>query len=221
MEILKQTGTEVNYIGNNAVLTNTLYPNMFYAMREMAQISSAKKEKSSGPNSFTRCDFRKLNKDYKFDKFENALMFLSDEREKLARELDKIAKKHKLSRSIKSGFQAEYGLDYKQKGARIMRIGCDCRLSLSIEIPYNRNDRSSAHAFFKSLEDDSQELKKYFLKHLQWCRHCPSNCGYSMTIYGKELKLCHHWTSVLYMQAADITLEQLPYIDKILQYATS
>ena len=90
-------------------------PYMFYAMAELAQKSLELKEKPSVPNSFTRCDFRKLCKDDKYDKFENALIYLNDDQEKIARELDKIAKKHGLSRLVKSGFDAEYGLVYKYK----------------------------------------------------------------------------------------------------------
>ena len=40
-----------------------------------------------------------------------------------------------------------------------------------------------------------------------------------MAIYGKQLKLCWHWVSLLCMETDTITMDHLPYIDKILQYA--
>ncbi|MCL2665927.1 MAG: hypothetical protein FWE82_09960, partial [Defluviitaleaceae bacterium] len=138
---LERTGLKINYDGNNAVLTNTLHPKIFYAMRGLALASV--KEKSGGDNSFTYCDFRKLCKKYKYDKFENALAFLSDEEKNIAALLDGTAKKIGLARSVHSGQCPGYGADYSYKNLLIMDINAlSGSLAVSVRFLYDKNNLS-------------------------------------------------------------------------------
>jgi hypothetical protein len=195
IRILERTGLKISYKGNDAILKNILFPNIFYAIREMAQVSSD--EKGSGDNSFTYCDFRKLCKDYKYDKFENALVFLNDEDKSIARELDSIAKKYKLTRSIKSGYCPGYEVIYKYKNAVVMDFnGLNSRLTMSVRFRCDIKNTEPINRLFDEVEKDSNELKEFIYKKLHRCTRCYQGChgyanmGWAMSIYGKTNRMC-------------------------------
>ena len=76
-DIFANTGVEIEYKNGSskdktAEITNTLYPNMFCAMKKMFDIIRAKKENSAN-NGFFNCDFRILCPGYKKDKEEYAI----------------------------------------------------------------------------------------------------------------------------------------------------
>lgn len=218
LKILERTGLKFDYNGNKVILTSAHYPNMFYAMYEMSKVVSD--EKAAGDNSFTYCDFRKLCKSYKYDKYENALVFLSDDQVKIAKELDVIANKYKFTRSIKTGHCAGYEIIYKYKKMKIIFLNClRNKIKLSIQIPYDKNDLSSIESFFESIEKDSIELKKYVKKRIKRCRLCSGNrnCAYTMKIYGNTNKLCFHWASVIRIET-EVLLDEIVFIEKILLY---
>jgi len=194
-EILERTGLKISYDGNDVILTNTLFPNIFYAMCEMAQVSS--NEKGSGDNSFTYCDFRKLCKEYKYDKFENALVFLNDEDKNIVRQLDNIAKKMKLTRSIKSGHCGGYNVIYKYKTLVIMDFNCmNYKLAMSVRFRYDAKNTEPMYKLFDEIENDSDELRKFVYSKLHRCTRCYKGChgyadmGWAMLIYGKTNKMC-------------------------------
>jgi len=195
MAILERTGLKIAYEGNNAVLTNTLFPNVFYAMRAMAQASA--KEKGSGDNSFTYCDFRQLCSDYKYDKFENALVFLNDEDKSIVRQLDIIARKLKMTRSIKSGHCPGYNVEYNYKKAKLLDLNCmSGSLTMSVRFTYDKNNTAPIYHLFDEIEKDSDELKKFVYQRLRRCRKCFTGCpmyadaGWPIRIYGKTNKMC-------------------------------
>ncbi|MCL2488003.1 MAG: hypothetical protein FWE80_04900, partial [Oscillospiraceae bacterium] len=194
-EILERTGLRIHYEGDSAILTNTLYPNIFYAMREMALVSV--KEKGGGDNSFTYCDFRKLCKAYTYDKFENALIFLNDDEKNMAMQIDAIAKKLGLTRSVHSGHCPGYGVDYTYKKRLLMDMGAlNGDLSISIRFLYDANNTSPIYHLFEMIENDSEELKKFVYERLSRCWRCYDGCagytvvGFPMQIYGKTNKMC-------------------------------
>ena len=197
IKTLERIGLKIKYSDNSVTITNELYPNMFYAMREMAQITV--KEKASMDNSFTYCDFRKLCKDYKYDRYANALVFLSDEQREIAEKLDFIAKKYKMTRSVNSGHCAGYGIIYSYKKKNIMQVGClRNQILMHVFPPFDKdNPESTNDMFYKYVENDSYELKKFFLKNLQRCRWCKPNlpCQRRVRIFGMPQLL--HFSVIL------------------------
>jgi hypothetical protein len=216
LKMMERVGLTIEYKNGEVVFENEFYPNMFFAMREMAQITA--REKASGDNSFTYCDFRKLCKSYKYDKYENALIFLCDSQKAVARTLDEIARKYKFVRSVKSGHCPGYNIIYKYRNMDIMQLGCmDNKLSLVIYIPYDKNNLVPIESFFNALEEDSQELKKFFLRRIHRCRLCSGNrnCAYSMKIYGNTNKLCWHWANVIGVETG-VSMDEIPLVEKLL-----
>jgi hypothetical protein len=71
--VFADTGVQIDMSEDSAEITNTLYPKMFRAMKEMRDAVRAKKEKVSEENSFFYCDFRKLCPKYKYDKTEKRI----------------------------------------------------------------------------------------------------------------------------------------------------
>ena len=71
--VIKNTGIVFIEANNKTIMTNTLYPKMFRAMKEMQKYVRTKKERASLENSFQICDFRKLCPDYKYDKNDKRL----------------------------------------------------------------------------------------------------------------------------------------------------
>jgi len=241
MKILERSGLKFEYGGGNVILTNSLYPNMFYALREMALITS--KEKASTDNSFTYCDFRKLCKDYRYDKYENALVFLSDEQKEVTEKLEQIAKKYKMTKSVKSGHCPGYEITYNYKKLKVMTLDClssffdtdlikdgsnnykSNSIIFHLFIPFDKNNPESLNVFLNSMESESHELKKFFLKKINRCRLCNPRCAeFNIRIFNKPQRLCCAWDSVnkvhsIKMKTGNISTEIFPFIEKILIYA--
>jgi len=220
LALLERSGLKIKHSGVRAVLMNALYPNMFYALYEMAKITITLKEKGSAGNSFMYCDFRTLCKSYKYDKFENALVFLSDEQRQVALALDQVAKKLGLTRSIPNGFADAYSIIYKHRKYPIMNIFCaGNKISLGFRIPYDRDNLAPLEAFFEALERDAPEAKKYFMRRSTRCRGCKGDrsgeCTVAVRDCGSVVKLCEPWWHAL-MWGSSITRDEIQHIDKIL-----
>ncbi|MCL1952005.1 MAG: hypothetical protein FWF60_04175 [Oscillospiraceae bacterium] len=222
LKMMERAGLKTENRNSDVVFTNALYPGMFPALRAMAQVPSALKEKASGDNSFMYCDFRKLCPSYKYDKLENALVFLSGEQRQVALALDKIAKKPGLTRSIPNGICGAYGIFYKRKKFPVMLVGCGgAQISLGFRIPYDRANMAPLEGFFWALEKESPELRKYFSRRIHRCRGCKGEgsnaCAVPVNICGSPNRLCEHWFAALLWGTEErITMEELPYIDQIL-----
>jgi hypothetical protein len=204
-----RVGLKIEYSDTDVILTNELYPDMFYALCTMAAASAD--EKASMDNSFTYCNFRKLNTAYKYDKYENALIFLNDEQRALARELDATAKKYKLTRSIPSGHCAGYGIVYSFKKIPVLSLNClssyttakalgdsnnykSTDMAVRMKLLYDEQNPALIDGFFAALERDSDELKRFVYTRLGRCRVCYPHCrtyrGTPVRIYGKPNKIC-------------------------------
>jgi len=195
IEILARTGLKINHGGSDVILTNALYPNIFYAMREMAL--AALKEKGGGDNSFVYCDFRRLCKEYKYDKFENALVFLNNDDKNIAKQLDAAAKKLKFIRSVKSGHCPGYNVIYKYKNRIIMVIDAmNGDLTMSVRFLYDAQNTAPLYNLFSAIENDSDELKNFVYVRLLRCYRCYHGCagyaemGFPMQIYDKPNRMC-------------------------------
>ena len=229
IKIFERTGLKVNYEGNEVILTNALYPNIFYAMREMALASL--KEKGGGDNSFVYCDFRKLYKEYKYDKFENALVFLNDDDKNIAKQLDITAKKLKLIRSIKSGHCPGYNVTYKHKNSAVMELDAmSGDLTVSVRFLYDAKNTAPLYNLFDAIENDSDELKNFVYIRLLRCYRCYHGCagyadaGFSMQIYGKANRMCLYTDRMgIYMPSKSsgknsVEAGDIPMIEKIVGY---
>jgi len=212
LKLLERNGLKFEYTGSDVILTNPMYPDMFYAMRETALLTAD--EKQSMDNSFTYCDFRRLCKSYKYDKYENALGFLNDGQRELARKIDAAAKGLKLTRSVSGGHCPGYGVEYKYKKQSVMDLNCMSRMYvhkprgglnnyqsndmiLYIHIPYDINDPSPVHEMLDAVERDSPELKEFIYRRLRRCLMCYEGCyahgginGRYIKFYGKTNKIC-------------------------------
>jgi len=229
VKLLERTGLKIQYQNNDVILTNALYPNMFYTMCAMARIVS--KEKGSGDNSFTYCDFRQLCKGYKYDKYDNAFIFLNDEDKSIALQLDGIAQKLKLTRSIKSGFCPGYAVNYSYKKNLLMSLNSMSNsLNVSIRFLYDVKKAEPIYHLFEAFAKDSDELKTFVYNRLLRCSRCYTGCtgyadvGWPMQIYGKLNKMCVYTDRMgIYMPDKPknknfIKSDDLPLIEKTLSY---
>jgi len=219
LKMMERAGLRVAYKGDSVVLTNALFPEMFPAMRAMAQAIAARKEKVSGDNCFMNCDFRVLCPSYKYDKIENALVFLSDEQRQVALALMEIAKKPGMTRSVPNGICGAHSILYKHKKREIMVINCmGNRVWLRFRIWYDRENPAPLEAFFRSLEEDSPALKRYFARTIKRCRSCKGEtsgrCAAAVDFCGSTIKLCEPWWGAMLWEKG-VSMEELPLIEKI------
>lgn len=71
--VMANTGIVSTVFEDKVKITNTLYPKMFRAMKEMQKYVREKKERISMENSFQTCDFRRICSGYKYDKTERRI----------------------------------------------------------------------------------------------------------------------------------------------------
>ena len=214
LKMMERAGLKAEHKGDNVIFTNELYPSMFPAMRAMAQIASS--EKMSGDNSFMNCDFRKLCPSYQCDKLENALVFLSDEQRQVALALMEIAKKPGLACSVRG-----QGIHCKHRKREIMDLNfMHNQIILRFRLWYNRENMAPLEAFFWALKEESPALLKYFSRRIHRCHNCKGErsgrCAVPVSICGSPNKLCESWSKAL-MWDTHVSMDELPYIDKILE----
>ena len=216
---LELVGLKIQMQGDFAKLSNLSYPKMFEAMKIMSEVTA--KEKVSMANSFTYCDFRRLVKGYKYDKNENALVFLSDRDKATVKELDTIAKSHGLKPYITKGHCPGYGFQYKLGTTTLMSmslLGNEVRLCLST--PFDIDNPSTIEPFLNAVAERGDDIKLFLTKYVHRCRVCNPNCWFftsginRIPLYGKNNRLCHLWGKIL-----DLIVEAEPsHIPLIKQY---
>jgi len=237
----ERSGLEVEYSAVSVTLTSEIYPNMFYAMSALA--NAAADEKGSMDNCFTYVDARRLNKQYKYDRYKNSLIFLNDEQRALAEILDGAAKKHKLTRSIKQGHCPGYGVSYNYKKVPVLELGClgsfyeqktyrgennhkSTDMTLTMKLLHDENNHEPIADFFTALGEDSKELKRFAYRRLGRCRACYCKCptygGHIIKIDGKSNKVCYRFDKTAKMKCILIgtffTLNDAPSIEKTLAH---
>lgn len=223
---LERVGAIINKNNNHIAISNSKYPDMFYAMKKMAQV--ALKEKATGDNSFTYCDFRKLCKSYKTDYYINALSFLNDESLEIAEQMETLSKELHLTRVRSIGFYKEFCFDYFYKKHHILRAFCGfssyygnnetTNIKIHCFTPYQaKNPETINDSFFDLLEKESDEFKKYYLKTMKRCTRCNPNCptlGVPVCIFGKLNRVCNGWGIVT---ETCLNIADMPYIETIIR----
>jgi hypothetical protein len=222
LKSFERVGLKIEQESNQVILFNSKYPDMFNAMKKMADISL--KEKVSADNSFTYCDFRKLCKDYKTDYYKNALSFLNYESLRIAELFEEYAKEFSLVRTACKGYCKEYCFDYNYKKHNLLRAFCGfssygsdtTNILLHFSSPYViGKPETMEDTYFKLMENESDEFKKYFLKNMKRCTHCNPKClGQPIRIFGKLNRVCNcHGVKII----KRLTLEDMPYIKNMIQ----
>ena len=194
LDALTRVGISINIDNDYVFISSLKYPHMFHAMKKMAQTSTT--DKSTYGDNFKQCDFRILCKEYKYDKYESALLVLSDESRKLAGIIEEWAVqygfKRKLSNAVyKKGYQ--YNYFYKDEG--ILNFICgeksqfeptSSNLYLVISLPALPDD-----ILYTLLEKESAEFQSLVTQQFKTCNGCSKNCGgKNITISGKQYFSC-------------------------------
>jgi len=217
LKLLERTGLFISWQNDKVILTNKIYPKMFRAIYEMAKLTMKGTAKVS-PFDFFYCDFRKLCKDYKYDKYEHAHIFLNDGQREIADRLRSFLLENKMTRSLNTTHKHGFRIDYNYKKYKLIELnsaGND--ILLHIYVPYERNKPETINTFLHLIEidPDSDDLKKFFLKNLSRCRVCTPKCGcwHDITAFGKTSTLCTKGTLIMRVTADDV-----PSIEKIIGY---
>ena len=100
LKLLERTGLVISKYDNKVIFTNTIYPKMFLALYELAKITLKGKGRANDNPSFMYCDFKKICKDYKYDKYKHAHIFLNDGQREIADKLVSFALNKNMTRSI-------------------------------------------------------------------------------------------------------------------------
>ena len=221
LKLLERTGLIISKQNDKIILTNNIYPKMFAALYEMAKITFKGKGKANDNPSFFYCDFRKLCKEYKYDKYEHAHIFLNDEQREIADELVSFAMESKMTRSINASHSQGFIIEYSYNKKKLFELNCQGNeIQLEICIPFDRSNPDTLSPFLELLEKDTDSavLKKFFLKNLSRCRMCNPKCGgYSITIFGKPNRLCRTWNGNISLSMG-VTLGDVLSIEKIIGY---
>jgi hypothetical protein len=208
---------------DGVILSSTIYPKMLYAMNEMAKLVIKGKKID---NSFSYCDFKKLCKQYKYDKYKNAQVFLSDEGKAVADLLDEYTKEFGLVRKMSPTFFGKgYSYDYLYKDTHILHIICgpstsdyySANLLLELSTPYVvKQPQTINNLFFTFLENEPDEFKDFFYNYLRQCNLCnPKTCGGGdfVKIVGKVARLCGCGPNF----RKQMYLNDMPFIKRMLE----
>lgn len=221
MKLLERTGLFIAKQDDKVIFTNNIYPKMFVALYEMAKITMKGKGRANDNPSFFFCDFRKLCKDYKYDRYEHAHVFLNDSQRKIADGLVLFAQKNKMTRSINASHSQGFVIEYNYNKKKLFELTCLCNeIELNVCIPFDRQNPGTLNPFLEILEKDadSAELKKFFMRNLSRCRMCNPRCGgYEITIFGKPNRLCHTWNGNITLSMR-VSEADVPAIEKIIGY---
>lgn len=194
LEALKRVGIFIDIDNDYVYISSLEYPDMFHAMKKMAQTSTA--DKSTYSDSFKQCDFRILCKEYKYDKYESALLVLSDESWELAGIIEKWAVQYDFKRKLSNAvYKKGYQYNYFYKGEEIINLICGepsrseptvVNLHLKVCMPASPDD-----ILYKLLEKESAELQLLITQQLKTCNGCSKNCGgKNIIISGKQYFSC-------------------------------
>jgi hypothetical protein len=224
LKLLERTGLIITKQEDKVIMTNNIYPKMFAALHEMAKITLKGKGKANDNPSFFYCDFRKLCKDYKYDKYEHAHIFLNDGQREIADRLVSFAMENKMTRSVNASHNQGFIIEYSYNKKKLFELNCQGNeIQLEICIPFDRQNPDTLNPFLELIENDadSAALKKFFLKNLSRCRMCNPKCGgYSITIFGKSGRLCRTWNGNISLSMG-ISADDAPSIEKIIGYIIS
>lgn len=183
---LKHAGlTITNNPNGSAVITSEKYPNMFLAMSKLAK--SADKVQTFGEHNFYHTDFRQIFNGYT-PRYEDVVSPLNDEQKSITDTLHSYARKMGLTASCTTYWKA----NYHYKGKHVMCIDTDNWMYNKFVHNFRvRIDGGHSDLYLNTIENEGDDFKKYFVKHLNYCTACsPSHLAGIQKIYGKTVRLC-------------------------------
>jgi hypothetical protein len=224
LKIYENTGIKYKKNNTEVIFYSDIYPKMFLAMNEI--VSKLNLKNGWSDNSFTYCDFRILDKKYKYDKFKNAKVFLSDEGLAITVILDEFADEFHLERKMSETFSSKrYCYDYFYKDALVLNVNCGshslykhaANIFLRFHSPYVRKKPQTIRdEFFSLLGNESDEYKEIFVAHIYQCNMCNPNCGGGdfVKLYGLEIRVCS-CHGIAYEK--QVTLDDMPFIRRMIE----
>jgi len=195
LEVLKRVGISIDINNDYVYISSLKYPDMFPAMKKMAKTSTA--DKSSYGDTFKQCDFRILCKEYKYDKYESALLILSDESRELAGIIEEWAVEYDFKRKLSNAvYKKGYQYNYFYNGEEFLNLifgeqshsePASSNLYLEVSMPKSPDD-----ILFKLLEKEPSELQSLVTRQWHSCTGCSKNCegGKNITVSGRQYFSC-------------------------------
>jgi hypothetical protein len=172
------SGGDINFI-------STRYPNMFPAMRALAQ----KADKQSGFDyfAFQTLEFRNIERKFK-PTYVDYYNPLTAEQCKQANALHEFATANKINPVISTFWK----VDYKYRGVHVMCIGTEGDherlLDIRIFSTYNWDDSALINT---RLAKEPPDFQKQALRHVWRCNACStSHLGRFVTVLGKRQRVC-------------------------------
>ena len=214
-------GIKIENIDDRVVISSKKYPKMFLPMYKLAKL---KLKEKNVDNCFTYCDFRYLDKNYKYNIYQNALVFLSDEGLQIIGLIDKYASRYGFKKKMSTkSFCKKYSLDYYYKDQLILRVSCGAssfdnhaaKVFLRFYSPYIvNNPQSNKDIFFDLLNQEPHEYKDLFFKHMQRCAACRTCKGGDVVdIVGKKSRICNY-NGLSFTKHME--LKDMPFIERML-----
>lgn len=203
--MLERVGLRIQYIDDWVRVINDKYPKMFPALCDLA--------KNTTEDDFQSCPLKAITKAF-IPNYICAVRMMSDDEKNIVDEISEHIKKYKIK--INYGFG---DITWLMKGKPFISIGYKAPgpflapvFTIIIKGIYNWNDPSY---YIAALENTSEELKKYFLRNLQYCQVCSPRgpCPNHYNIFGETKRLCGGSCSISDKKPQK---ENLPFIKQII-----
>jgi hypothetical protein len=183
VRLLERAGLRVVDGGEWVRIVNAGYPKMFGALCALA--------KNTTEGSFAACPLRAINGGLKAD-YSCATRVMSVDEKAIADEIIEHMKQYKIKPEY--GFN---GITWSRKGKPLVFVGF--KDPAAFKVPVFTVTIAGIHAwndstyYLSAIANSSDELQKYFLRHLRYCQACSPKgpCeGNYYYIFGKRKRLC-------------------------------
>ena len=214
--------------GEKIQVISEKYPNMFlsasalrHAVEDTINTPVSKKLKYFFGEYIDTLEFRLLQGIY-YPNFEDQIRSLSDKDREAVIALDALTKEYKLRPNYKASL---LGYEYTYKGKPMLGVGTNNdswftepnrKQNLWVRHVAVNISESSDPSYFDNIEKLGEDFKKYYMRHLPFCRACtPYHTSGSAqnVIFGKKVRLCSGYGGCI----SKFTVKDLPYIRKYIE----
>ena len=206
INLLERAGLRFQQNDDSVSITCAVYPKMFPALCSLA--------KNTDEKSFLSCPLAAVSRKFKPD-YTCSTRIMSGEEKSFTDEIILHMKKHKLKTEYGYG-----GISWVDRGKTLVFAGYKDPapfkspvFTISVMGIYSWN---SPDEYLAEIENTSETLKKYFIRHLQYCQACSPNdpCEKNYyNIYGSKKRLCG---GACFINDKNVRKENLPYIKQII-----
>ena len=159
-------------------ITNSRYPNMFYAASLLEETAAAYYQRTKRtPQQYRLLDFLSVGNDKRKFTFDDIIApMYDDEKELLHRFIGEVKKKIKLSQSCRIWYFRSADFSYKRKSLFHIWWGKSYAFELGIQLPA---PDTAAYDYLLgeiSKQPDAEEFKAFCHAHIKICRYCNVNC---------------------------------------------